>query len=83
MSVSKIPWTERTWNPVRGCTRISEGCRNCYAERQAARNLPAMRSPTTGQPFAIMTEGGPRWTGTVELIESKLEDPRARSYGVG
>lgn len=32
-----IEWTDATWNPVRGCSRVSEGCRNCYAERQAAR----------------------------------------------
>ena len=30
---SKIAWTEATWNPVSGCSKISEGCRNCYAER--------------------------------------------------
>jgi protein gp37 len=30
---SKIEWTEMTWNPVTGCTRVSEGCRHCYAER--------------------------------------------------
>jgi protein gp37 len=34
---SKIEWTETTWNPVTGCTKISEGCRNCYAERLAGR----------------------------------------------
>ena len=34
---SKIEWTQSTWNPVRGCTRVSEGCRFCYAERIAAR----------------------------------------------
>ena len=34
---TKIEWTDETWNPVRGCTRISEGCRNCYAERVAGR----------------------------------------------
>ncbi len=32
-----ISWTDATWNPVRGCSRVSEGCRNCYAERVAAR----------------------------------------------
>lgn len=32
-----IEWTDATWNPVRGCSRVSEGCRNCYAERTAAR----------------------------------------------
>jgi len=35
--LSKIEWCDATWNPVRGCSRVSEGCRNCYAERQAAR----------------------------------------------
>lgn len=32
-----ISWTDETWNPVRGCSRVSEGCRHCYAEQQAAR----------------------------------------------
>ncbi len=34
---SKIEWTESTWNPVTGCTKISSGCQNCYAERMARR----------------------------------------------
>ncbi len=38
---TKIEWTESTWNPVTGCTKLSEGCRNCYAERMA-RRLKAM-----------------------------------------
>lgn len=33
MSKSKIEWTDRTWNPVTGCTKVSQGCKNCYAER--------------------------------------------------
>ena len=41
MSQSKIEWTESTWNPVTGCTKISSGCKNCYAERMAIR-LQAM-----------------------------------------
>src|SRR6266852_417603 len=36
-----IEWTEMTWNPVTGCTKISQGCKNCYAERMA-RRLEAM-----------------------------------------
>ena len=45
MSVSsKIEWTESTWNPVTGCTKISEGCRYCYAEKLALR-LKAMNNP--------------------------------------
>lgn len=38
---SKIEWTDATWNPVTGCTKISAGCKNCYAERMA-RRLKAM-----------------------------------------
>jgi protein gp37 len=34
---SSIEWTEATWNPVTGCTKVSEGCRNCYAHRMAKR----------------------------------------------
>ena len=34
---SAIEWTDATWNPVRGCTKISPGCKNCYAERFAER----------------------------------------------
>lgn len=44
MANSKIEWTESTWNPVTGCTKISEGCKNCYAEKMALR-LKAMGNP--------------------------------------
>jgi len=40
-TISTIEWTESTWNPVTGCTKISAGCLNCYAERMAKR-LQAM-----------------------------------------
>src|ERR1700729_2625463 len=36
-SNSKIEWTDATWNPIRGCTKISPGCKHCYAERFAER----------------------------------------------
>ncbi len=36
-AVSKIEWTEKTWNPVTGCTPVSPGCKNCYAKRMAKR----------------------------------------------
>ncbi len=38
---SKIEWTEATWNPVTGCTKVSPGCKHCYAERMSKR-LKAM-----------------------------------------
>jgi protein gp37 len=43
MKSSRIEWTESTWNPTTGCSKISEGCSNCYAERMAFR-LNAMGS---------------------------------------
>ncbi len=39
--LSSIEWTDSTWNPVTGCTKVSQGCKNCYAERMAKR-LKAM-----------------------------------------
>lgn len=44
MAISSIEWTESTWNPVTGCTKISPGCANCYAGRMALR-LQAMAQP--------------------------------------
>ncbi len=41
---SAIEWTEATWNPVTGCTKVSPGCKNCYAERLSSR-LRAMKNP--------------------------------------
>ena len=37
MGITKIEWAEKTWNPITGCTKVSEGCRNCYAERMSKR----------------------------------------------
>ncbi len=49
---SSIEWTEATWNPVTGCTKISPGCKFCYAERMA-RRLRAMRNPRYANGFAL------------------------------
>lgn len=43
MSASKIEWTDRTWNPVTGCTKVSPGCKHCYAERLAPRVFAGQR----------------------------------------
>lgn len=69
---TKIEWTDATWNPIRGCSRVSEGCRNCYAEAFAAR----FSGP--GEPYeglATMTSSGPRWTGEVRVVEEVLDQP--------
>jgi protein gp37 len=49
---SSIEWTEVTWNPVTGCTKISQGCKNCYAERMAKR-LRAMGSERYRNEFTV------------------------------
>lgn len=49
---STIEWTEMTWNPVTGCTKISEGCAHCYAERMA-RRLKAMQNPSYRNGFEV------------------------------
>jgi protein gp37 len=51
-TMSSIEWTEATWNPVTGCTKISEGCRNCYAATMAKR-LHAMGNPRYQNEFNI------------------------------
>jgi protein gp37 len=63
-----IEWTDATWNPVRGCSRVSEGCRYCYAEAVAAR----FSGP--GLPYEGLAADG-KWTGKVKLIEKHLADP--------
>jgi protein gp37 len=52
MASSKIEWTEATWNPVTGCTKISAGCKNCYAERMAKR-LQAMGQANYANGFEL------------------------------
>ena len=49
---SGIEWTESTWNPVTGCTKISPGCKHCYAERMA-RRLQAMGQPNYANGFDV------------------------------
>jgi protein gp37 len=49
---SAIEWTESTWNPLTGCTKISPGCKHCYAERMALR-LQAMRQANYANGFDL------------------------------
>ena len=52
MAQSKIEWTEATWNPVTGCTKVSPGCAHCYAET-LSRRLKAMGQPNYRQGFDV------------------------------
>ena len=49
---SSIEWTESTWNPLTGCTKISPGCEHCYAERMALR-LQAIGQPNYVNGFRL------------------------------
>jgi len=75
MATSSIEWTQATWNPVAGCTMVSPGCTNCYAQRMAAR-LQAMGM----EKYAGTTrKSGKRhvWTGRVNIDEKAMTAPLA------
>lgn len=64
-TASRIEWTEQTWNPIVGCTKISAGCKHCYAEVMA-RRLKTMGTPGYENGFAL------------RMIPERLEDPLKR-----
>jgi protein gp37 len=75
---SAIEWTESTWNPVTGCTKISPGCKNCYAKRMAER-LQLMGQPNyvngfdlTLQPQAL--ELPLRWKKPQRVFVNSMSD---------
>lgn len=65
---AKIEWTDATWNPLRGCSKVSGGCRNCYAESVANR----FSGP--GQPYEGTIKDG-RWNGQIRLVPDVLSQP--------
>lgn len=80
---STIEWTQVTWNPVVGCTKVSDGCRHCYAETMSRRlagmaraDIAAGRNP--GRKRHYMNVIDPRtgdWNRRVALVEEALDDP--------
>ena len=72
--MSRIEWTDRTVNFLRGCTRVSAGCKLCYAERVGER-FNGKGQPYEGLVIPSKTGGHPRWTGEVRMIEKALLDP--------
>jgi protein gp37 len=79
--MSKIQWTDRTWNPFVGCSKVSAGCTNCYAILQAYRNnamAQKMSHPGRMRYYEGLTEKkGDRinWTGIVRFVPEALEIP--------
>jgi protein gp37 len=75
---SEIEWTESTWNPVTGCTKVSPGCKHCYAERMA-RRLQAMGQPNYAQGFDVtlqphMLQLPLRWKKPQTIFVNSMSD---------
>lgn len=75
---STIEWTDATWNPVTGCTKVSAGCKNCYAERMS-RRLQAMGVPQYAQGFRLalhpeMLELPLRWRRPRRVFVNSMSD---------
>lgn len=73
MATTSIEWTERSWNPIVGCTKVSPGCAHCYAETMA-RRLKAMGRPE----YQDAINGNGKWTGRVTLVPERLDEPLRR-----
>ncbi|OKL37031.1 DUF5131 family protein [Domibacillus mangrovi] len=75
---SNIEWTEATWNPITGCTKVSEGCKNCYAERMA-RRLTAMGNPRYVNGFNVtlhpdLVDVPRRWVKPRKIFVNSMSD---------
>jgi protein gp37 len=75
---SRIEWTECTWNPVTGCSKISTGCKHCYAERMALR-LQAMGQPNYRNGFHVtihqhMLDLPLRWRNPKKIFVNSMGD---------
>jgi protein gp37 len=66
--MSKIEWTEKTWNPIVGCSKVSAGCKNCYAIRMAWRIVHNPKAQKKYAGTVEKTAGGQiNWTGKVNI----------------
>lgn len=75
---TKIEWTECSWNPITGCTKISDGCKNCYAER-LSRRLVAMRNPRYDNGFNVtihqdLIEAPKKWKTPRKIFVNSMSD---------
>lgn len=73
-----IEWTDATWSPVRGCSRVSEGCKHCYAGVQAARIIAMDRGRGVvegqGAYDGLLAKGG-QWNGKIKTVPKALDEP--------
>ena len=69
---SKIEWTEATWNPFAGCSKVSPGCKNCYAIRDAHRLSNNTNEKIRKKYEGTVTPDGKNWTGKMNLDEEAL-----------
>jgi protein gp37 len=79
--MSKIEWTDKTWNPIVGCSEVSEGCKNCYAEKMAGR-LANINSTSKiyskvvkEDEYSSEYRGLQKWNGRTCFNESALKNP--------
>lgn len=70
---SKIEWTDATWNPVAGCSKVSPGCDNCYAIRTA--DWIQGMGGKGAEAYIGTTNGEGDWSGTINLLDGRLDKP--------
>ena len=80
--MTKIEWTNETWNPIIGCNKVSLGCDNCYAEKMAYR---LMHMPYGADYQFVLSDNGksdpekyknlPKWNGETHFQKSQLDNP--------
>ncbi|MDR0621261.1 MAG: phage Gp37/Gp68 family protein [Deltaproteobacteria bacterium] len=78
MTMTKIEWTEKTWNPITGCTKVSPGCENCYAEVMS-RRLRAMGREKYSEGFRLVAHEGAlgepsRWAKPSSIFVCSMSD---------
>ena len=80
---SKIEWTEATWNPTTGCTRVSEGCDHCYIERTPPFRMAGRRFTGPGHASTCRTVTASNWERTQETVECTCPGSRAIGASTG
>ena len=68
-----IQWSDETWNPIAGCSKVSAGCTHCYALRDATR-LAGNPNPKIRDKYAPTVDDG-KWTGQITFDETALDKP--------